>query len=107
MLDDGTGCGVPHIGCRGGAPEAQGLSQRLARCGTPTPQDYWVPRRANPDLASPAREPRKLPGASRRSIPPHGEKEKGKAAPDVSKQPAGGALAKHRDKGMVSGTKTE
>ena len=61
--------------------EAQSLSQRLARPGTPTPLEAYGSRKLGVQTGpsqGPEREPRKLPGASRRSIPLFGETEKGK-----------------------------
>jgi hypothetical protein len=58
--------------------EAPGSSQGPAAPGPPPPSKPWVPetRRAGGPVSAALWEPRKLPGASRRSIP-SGETEKG------------------------------
>ena len=79
--------------------EAQGPSHGPARHGTPTPLLTWVPeaRRAKPaDRKAGEREPRKLPGASRRSNPSKegkGKQDTGTPAARKTKAPGGGALA--------------
>ena len=97
MLDDGARCGVPHIGRRDGAPGGAGPLARARAPRDPHPLKVDLGSRKLGAQTGPrksGREPRKLPGASRRSIPSFGETEKGKRrAPGVSKQPACGALA--------------